>query len=58
MDGMRPPQLPEQPVEVIRPEHLAQLLKSCGGRDSPAAATPPSSCSWSTLACAGPNASA
>jgi integrase/recombinase XerC len=33
MDGMRPPQLPEHPVEVIRPEHLAQLLKSCEGRD-------------------------
>ena len=33
MDGMRPPQLPEHPVEVIRPEHLAQLLKSCDGRD-------------------------
>ena len=33
MDGMRPPQLPEQPVEVIRPGHLAQLLKTCEGRD-------------------------
>jgi integrase/recombinase XerC len=33
MDGMRPPQLPEQPVEAIRPEHLAQLLKACEGRD-------------------------
>jgi site-specific recombinase XerD len=33
MEGMRPPQLPEQPVEVIRPEHLARLLKACEGRD-------------------------
>jgi integrase/recombinase XerC len=33
MGGMRPPQLPEQPVEVIRPEHLARLLKACEGRD-------------------------
>ena len=33
LDGMKPPQLPEQPVEVIRPEHLARLLKTCEGRD-------------------------
>jgi integrase/recombinase XerC len=33
MDGMRPPQLPEQPVEVIRSGHLARLLKICEGRD-------------------------
>jgi integrase/recombinase XerC len=33
MDGMRPPQLPEQPVEVIRPVHLARLLRTCEGRD-------------------------
>jgi site-specific recombinase XerC len=33
MDGMKLPQLPEQPVEVIRPEHLARLLKTCEGRD-------------------------
>ena len=33
MDGMRPPQLPEQPVETVRPEHLARLLKACEGRD-------------------------
>jgi integrase/recombinase XerC len=33
MDGMKPPQLPEQPVEVVRPEHLARLLKACEGRD-------------------------
>jgi len=33
MDGMKPPQLPEQPVEVIRPEHLARLLRTCEGRD-------------------------
>jgi hypothetical protein len=33
MDGMKPPRLPEQPVEVVRPEHLARLLKACEGRD-------------------------
>jgi hypothetical protein len=30
MDGMRPPQLPDQPIDVVRPEHLARLLKTCG----------------------------
>jgi integrase/recombinase XerC len=30
---MRPPQLPEQPVEVVGPDHLARLLKTCEGRD-------------------------
>ena len=33
MDGMKPPQLPEQPVEVVRPEHLVRLLRTCEGRD-------------------------
>jgi site-specific recombinase XerD len=33
MDGMRPPQLPEQPVGVVRAEHLTRLLRSCEGRD-------------------------
>jgi integrase/recombinase XerC len=33
MDGMRPPQLPEQPVGVIRAEHLTRLLRTCEGRD-------------------------
>jgi site-specific recombinase XerD len=33
MDGMKPPQLPAQPVEVVRPEHLARLLKTREGRD-------------------------
>src|SRR4029450_838553 len=28
MDGMRPPQLPEQPVGVVRAEHLTRLLRS------------------------------
>jgi site-specific recombinase XerD len=32
MDGMKPPQLPEQPIDVVRPEHLARLLKTCQGR--------------------------
>ena len=30
---MKPPQLPEQPIDVVRPEHLALLLKTCQGRD-------------------------
>jgi integrase/recombinase XerC len=33
MDGMRPPQLPEQPVGVVRAEQLTRLLKTCEGRD-------------------------
>jgi site-specific recombinase XerD len=33
MNGMRPPQLPEQPVGVVRAEHLTRLLKTCEGRD-------------------------
>jgi site-specific recombinase XerC len=33
MDRMKPPQLPEQPVEVVGPEHLVRLLKTCEGRD-------------------------
>jgi integrase/recombinase XerC len=33
VDGMRPPQLPEQPVDVVRAEQLARLLRSCEGRD-------------------------
>jgi integrase/recombinase XerC len=33
MNGMRPPQLPEQPVDVVRAEHLTRLLKTCEGRD-------------------------
>jgi integrase/recombinase XerC len=33
MDGMRPPQLPEQPVGMVRAEQLTRLLKTCEGRD-------------------------
>src|SRR5215216_2900703 len=33
MDGMKPPQLPEQPVQVVRAEHLTRLLRTCEGRD-------------------------
>jgi integrase/recombinase XerC len=33
MDGMRPPQLPEQPVDVVRAEQLARLPRTCEGRD-------------------------
>jgi integrase/recombinase XerC len=33
MEGMKPPQLPEQPVEVVGPENLIRLLKTCEGRD-------------------------
>jgi integrase len=58
MDGMRPPQLPEQPVEVVRAEQLVRLLKTSEAGMSPAAVTPPSSCCWSIPACAPPTASA
>jgi integrase/recombinase XerC len=33
MDGMRPPRLTEQPVDVVRAEQLTRLLRSCEGRD-------------------------
>ena len=33
MDGVKPPQLPEQPIDMVRPEHLARLLRTCEGRD-------------------------
>jgi site-specific recombinase XerC len=33
MDGMKPPQLPEQPIDAVRLDHLARLLKACEGRD-------------------------
>jgi len=33
MERMKPPQLPEQPIEVVGPEHLARLVKACEGRD-------------------------
>ena len=43
-------------IRVVRPEHLAWLLKSCEGRDSPAVVTPPSSCCSWTPGCVGPSA--
>jgi integrase/recombinase XerC len=33
MLGMKPPTVPEQPVPVLRKEHLGALLKDCQGRD-------------------------
>jgi site-specific recombinase XerC len=33
MERMKPPQLPEQPVEMVGPEHLTRLLRTCEGRD-------------------------
>jgi integrase/recombinase XerC len=33
MHGIKPLQLPEQPIEVVRPQHLARLLKTCEGCD-------------------------
>ena len=32
MAKMRPPLVPEQPVPVITPDGLRQLLKACGGK--------------------------
>jgi site-specific recombinase XerD len=58
MDGMKPPQLPEQPVEAVRPEHLARLLRPARVATSPAAGIPPSFFCWWTPGCAGPSASA
>jgi hypothetical protein len=31
MDGMKPPNLPVEPVDVIRAEQLVRLLKTCKG---------------------------
>jgi site-specific recombinase XerD len=56
MERMKPPQLPEQPAEVVGPEHLARLLRPARDGTSPAAATTPSSFSWSTPGCAVPSA--
>ena len=58
MDGMKPPNLPEQPVGVIRTEQLVRLLKTCEAGTSPAGVTPPSSCCSLIPACAAPSASA
>ena len=58
MGGMRPPQLPEQPVVVVRAEHLTRLLKTCEGRDFTSRRDPASSFCWWTPGCAGPSASA
>jgi integrase/recombinase XerC len=58
MDGMRPPQLPEQPVGVVRAEHLARLLRTCEGCDFTSRRDTASSCCWSTPGWGGPNVSA
>ena len=39
MDGMKPPNLPEQPVGVIRTEQPVRLLKTCEAGTSPAGDT-------------------
>jgi hypothetical protein len=56
MDGMRPPQLPEHPSTLSGPSTSLGCSRPARGATSPAAATPPSSCCWSTPACAGPSA--
>jgi site-specific recombinase XerC len=33
MNGMKPPQLPEEPVPVLTDDHLRRLLKACEGKD-------------------------
>ena len=58
MDGMKPPQLPEQPIDVVRPSTWLGCSRPARAATSPAAATPPASCCWSTPACAVPSASA
>jgi hypothetical protein len=45
--------LARAPVDVVPAEQLTRLLKSCEGATSPAAATPPASCCWSTPGAAG-----
>jgi hypothetical protein len=58
MDGMKPPQLPEQPVDWSGLSTWPGCSRPARVATSPAAATPPSSCSSSTRACAGLSASA
>ncbi len=58
MDGMKPPQLPEQPVEVVRPSILLGCSSPARVVTSAAAATPRSSCCWSTPGYAVPSAPA
>jgi hypothetical protein len=58
MEGMRPPQLPEQPVEVVGRTTWPGCSRPARVATSAVAATPPSSCCWWTPGCAGPNAPA
>jgi integrase/recombinase XerC len=58
MDGMKPPQLPEQPVDAVRPEHLARLLRACEGRDFASRHDTAVILLLVDLGCAGPSAPA
>jgi hypothetical protein len=58
MGGMKPPQLPSNRSRPFGPSTWPGCSRPARGATSPAAATPPSSCCWSTRACAGPSASA
>jgi site-specific recombinase XerC len=58
MDGMKPPQLPEQPVDAVRPEHLARLLRACEGHDFASRHDTAVILLLVDLGCAGPSAPA
>jgi Phage integrase, N-terminal SAM-like domain len=58
MDGMRPPQPPSSRSRWSGLGTWPGCSGPARGATSPAAATPPPFCSWSTPACAGPSASA
>ncbi len=58
MDGMRPPQLPHQPVGVVRAEQLTRLLRTCEGRDFASRRDTAVILVLVDTGCAGPSASA
>ena len=57
MDGMKPPQLPSNRLTWLGRSTWLACSRRARVATSPAAATPPSSCSWSTPGCVGPSAS-
>jgi hypothetical protein len=56
MDGMRPPSYPSNPSMSSDPSTSLGWSRPARGATLPAAAIPPSSCCWSTPACAGRSA--
>jgi len=55
MARVKAPIVPEQPVPIVPEEGLQRLLAACAGKSSTPAVIPPSSCSCSIPAPAGPS---